>query len=428
MSYREDVKKEDNIEIRISSNDTFREIFQSSAEGIIMVNQAGNILVANPVSEKMFGYEAGELSGMSMENLLPERYRTDHVGMRQQFNQHPSPRRMGVGRDLMAARKDGSEFPVEVSLSYKEIKGQFLVMAFIIDITERKRAEEALRRSEEQLLIYASELEKKVQARTEALNKSITELEKEIDVRKKAEEDARQSLEKQRELNELKSKFVSIASHEFRTPLSTILSSASLVLQYKDKGELGKIDKHILRIKSNVNHLTGILNDFLNLGKLEEGKIDINAETIPVCDFLRDVQEEIKPILKDGQQIVLDCADGMNVYTDGRILRNILFNLLSNASKYSDQHKNIHISIVAEQDKVIFSVRDEGIGIPDTDKKYMFDRFFRASNATNIQGTGLGLNIVKRYVDLLGGNIYFDSEYGKGSVFSVDIPVDKPNL
>src|SRR5690606_8901907 len=124
----------------------------------------------------------------------------------------------GIGRDLMAKRKDGVEFPVEVSLSYKEIKGELLVMAFVIDITERKKAEEALKSSEEQLLIYAAELERKVQTRTEALNQSINELEKEIEVRKRAEEEARRALEKERELNELKSKFVSIASHEFRTP------------------------------------------------------------------------------------------------------------------------------------------------------------------------------------------------------------------
>lgn len=411
------------INIEITSNDTFREIFQGSAEGIIMVNREGTILLANPVSEKMFGFEEGELIGMSLERLIPNRFRGNHHHLRQSFHEHPSPRRMGVGRDLTASRKDGSEFPVEVSLSYKESKGDFVVMAFIIDITERKRAEEALKSSEEQLLIYAAELERKVQARTEALNLSVRELEKEVEVRKRAEEEARKALEKERELNDLKSKFVSIASHEFRTPLSTIMSSASLVSQYKQKGEYEKIDKHTTRIKSNVNHLTAILNDFLSLGKLEEGRVEINPEPTILAEFLKEVQEELKSSLKEGQKIILECPnDGQVIRVDSRILRNVLFNLLSNASKYSDFNKKIYLGCSASDESIKINVRDEGIGIPNDDKKHMFDRFFRASNATNIQGTGLGLNIVKRYIDLLDGSIDFESEYGKGSTFIVTIP------
>jgi PAS domain S-box-containing protein len=411
------------FDLKISSNDTFREIFQGSAEGIIMVNRDGIILLANPVSEQMFGFEKGELIGQSLENLLPERFRGGHSHLRENFNNHPSPRRMGIGRDLMAMRRDGSEFPVEVSLSYKQIKDDFLVMAFIIDITERKRAEEALKSSEEQLLIYAAELERKVQARTEALNQSIEELEKEIEVRKKAEDEAKNALEKERELNELKSKFVSIASHEFRTPLSTIMSSASLVSQYLQKGDIVKIDKHTARIKSNVNHLTAILNDFLSLGKLEEGRIELNREEINLYDFLKEIQEELKPSLKDGQKIQVDCtSENKKIYTDSRILRNSLFNLLSNASKYSDSNKTIYLRCHSFTGQVLISVIDEGIGIPEDDKKHMFDRFFRASNATNIQGTGLGLNIVKRYIDLLEGSISFESEYGKGSKFTITLP------
>lgn len=409
--------------LQITSNDTFREIFQGSAEGIIMVNREGIIMLANPVSEQMFGYGEGELIGQSLENLLPERFRGGHSHLRENFNKHPAPRRMGVGRDLMAMKKDGSEFPVEVSLSYKQFKDDFFVVAFIIDITERKRAEEALKSSEEQLLIYAAELERKVQARTEALNKSVHELEKEIEVRKKAEEEARIALIKERELNELKSKFVSIASHEFRTPLSTIMSSASLVSQYLQKGDFEKIDKHTARIKSNVNHLTAILNDFLSLGKLEEGRIEINPETFVLDEFLKEIQEELKASLKDGQEIILECVpQNQTITTDARIIRNSLFNLLSNAIKYSDANKKIYLSSSTDNGNVTIKVRDEGIGIPEDDKRHMFDRFFRASNATNIQGTGLGLNIVKRYIELLEGTISFESEYGKGSTFTITFP------
>lgn len=390
-----------------------------------MVDQRGMILLANQVSEKMFRYEQGGLIGVVVEDLLPEHVRSRHVEYRKTFAAHPEPRPMGMGRDLIAKRKDGSTFPVAVSLSYTNIDGEVLVMAFISDITERKKAEEALKRSEEQLLVYASELEKKVHSRTEDLNSTITALEKEILERKKAEEESRKALDRERELNELKSKFVSIASHEFRTPLTSVMSSASLIDQYIERQEPDKIKKHVQRIKSSVNHLTSILNDFLSLGKLEEGKIDVKKEVINIDEFTKEVREEITPTLKPGQDLIIEQKSRfVEISTDPRIFRNILFNLISNASKYSDENKRIWIECIQKTDKVDFIIRDEGIGIPKEDQKHMFDRFFRASNAGQVQGTGLGLNIVKRYVDLLGGSISFSSEYGKGSIFTVTIPIE----
>lgn len=406
------------------SNESFRQIFQSSVEAIIMVDQSGTIMLANPVSEQMFGYAQDGLIGLIVEDLLPEDIRAKHVGYRKSFSVHPEPRPMGKGRDLIAKRKDGSQFPVSISLSYTSVEGEILVMAFISDITERKKAEQALKRSEEQLLVYASELEKKVQSRTEDLNSTITALEKEVYVRKKAEEEAHKALDREKELNELKSKFVSIASHEFRTPLSTVMSSASLINQYNERGEIEKVNKHVLRIKSSVNHLTSILNDFLSLGKLEEGKMDVIKEPIDIREFLKEISEEIAPTLKTGQELHFNFMNGPDkVNSDTRILRNILFNLVSNASKYSEPNKRIYIDCSSENIGVIFAVRDEGIGIPKEDQKHMFDRFFRASNAGSVQGTGLGLNIVKRYVELLGGRISFITEDGRGSIFTVWIPV-----
>jgi PAS domain S-box-containing protein len=407
-----------------NSNETFRQIFQSSVEAIIMVDQQGKILLANPVSERMFGYEKDSLIGLVVEDLLPEQMRHRHVSYRKNFTAHPEPRPMGMGRDLIAKRRDNSQFPVSVSLSYSLIENEVLTMAFISDITERKIAEEALKRSEEQLLVYASELEKKVQSRTEDLNSTITALEKEIHERKRAEEEARKALDRQRELNELKSKFVSIASHEFRTPLSTVMSSASLINQYIDRKEIDKVSKHVLRIKSSVNHLTSILNDFLSLGKLEEGKIDVNKEAINISEFLLEVDEEITPTLKPGQSLGIHCDPSVEyLNSDSRVLRHILFNLISNASKYSEEHKEISVECFVDTKNICFAIRDQGIGIPVEDHKHMFERFFRASNAGNVQGTGLGLNIVRRYVDLLEGTISFNSEFGKGSVFTVLIPI-----
>lgn len=395
-----------------------------------MVDAAGIIQLANKAAEQMFGYQAGELPGKPLEVLLPQRYREGHAKHRESFRQAPSPRKMGVGRDLLAVRKNGTEFPVEVSLSHHQISNQFIVIAFIIDITERKKAEEAVKRSEEQLLLYAAELERKVRARTDALNKSIEDLERanhflqeQIAERKKAEEEVKHALERERELNELKSKFVSIASHEFRTPLSTVLSSASLVMQYKEKGDLAKIDKHIQRIKSSVSHLTNILNDFLSLGKLEEGRIDIAKEPLYLRDFLHEVIEEMKPQLKEKQNLTLQLiGKEKSIHTDPKVLRNILFNLISNASKYSEAGKSIAINVTFWENHFEIAVIDQGIGIPKDDIKHLFERFFRASNAGQVQGTGLGLNIVKRYVELLNGEINFTSQEGKGSTFTIILP------
>ncbi len=412
-----------NTPLSLVSNDSFREIFQSMSEGIVMVDDTGKIVIANKVAEHIFGYDENELTGFTMEKLLPERYRKNHTNHRKGFNAHPEPRRMGFGRDLTGLRKDGNEFPVEISLSYTQIKGKLLVMAFISDITLRKKAEDALKQSEEQLIVYAAELEKKVQSRTDALHKTIQELEKEVIERKKAEEEAQKSLGRERELNDLKTKFVSIASHEFRTPLSTVLSSASLINQYNERGEQDKVIKHVQRIKSSVNHLTSILNDFLSLGKLEEGIIEINPEFTNAKEFLEEVREEITPTLKVGQELLLKyLTDEKILYTDPKILRNILFNLLSNASKYSGINKTIGVQFNYIDNQFIFKISDNGIGIPKEDQHHMFERFFRASNAGNVQGTGLGLNIVRRYVELLSGSITFESEYEKGSVFTVSIP------
>lgn len=413
-----------NVSKSLVTDDAFREIFHSMSEGIVMVDEQGIIVAANPVAESVFGYGKDELTGLPLELLLPERFRSRHVHFRKGFNMHPEPRRMGFGRDLTAIRRDGREFPVEISLSYTQVAGKILVMAFISDITERKKSEEALKRSEEQLIVYAAELEKKVQSRTEALHKTIRELEIEVHERKRAEEEARKSLERERELNDLKTKFVSVASHEFRTPLSAVLSSASLINQYNDRAERDKVGKHVQRIKSSVNQLTSILNDFLSLGKLEEGVLDIVHGVIPVKEFTEGVMEELALTLKEGQHLKVTYASGLTeVISDHRILRNILFNLVSNASKYSPAHKDIGIVFNSSDKSFSFSVVDQGIGIPLADQKHLFDRFFRASNAGNEQGTGLGLNIVKRYVELLQGNIAFRSEYQHGSVFEVTLPL-----
>jgi signal transduction histidine kinase len=205
--------------------------------------------------------------------------------------------------------------------------------------------------------------------------------------------------------------------------LSAVLSSASLISQYNERGEREKVGKHVQRIKSSVDQLTSILNDFLSLGKLEEGVLEAVHGAIPVKEFTEGVIEELMPTLKKGQHLTPRYENEVHeVISDHHILRNILFNLVSNASKYSPSNKDIEIIFRSTDTTFSFSVADQGIGIPPDDQKHLFERFFRASNAGNEQGTGLGLNIVKRYVELLKGRITFSSQYQHGSVFEVTLP------
>jgi PAS domain S-box-containing protein len=237
---------------------------------------------------------------------------------------------------------------------------------------------------------------------------------------KKVEEDLREALNKERELGELKSRFVSMASHEFRTPLSTILSSASLSAQYTLTEQQDKREKHYQKIKSSVTSLTGILNDFLSLSRLEEGRVEVHLEDVDFNIFCMEMAEEINPVLKQGQHIfVKHSHESMVLTMDKKLMKMILANLLTNASKYSDEGAEIHCIVKKDNNALEIDIIDQGIGIPEEDKPHMFDRFFRASNAMNIKGTGLGLNIVKRYVELMGGTIKFRSELGKGSTFTV---------
>ncbi len=245
-------------------------------------------------------------------------------------------------------------------------------------------------------------------------------VEQNITESKMVEENIKNALKKERDLGELKTRFVSMASHEFRTPLSTILSSVSLIKKYLENENPEKIDKHISRIKSSVSNLTNILNDFLSLGKLEEGKIAVHKEKISIQHFANELTEEMQSQAKNGQNINFQFSGDSDVFEiDKGILRNIITNLLSNALKYSPENTEIYFSSEISNSILTISVKDSGIGIPIEEQKFLFDRFFRAKNASNIQGTGLGLNIVKKYVELMGGQISFTSSPEKGTIFTV---------
>jgi signal transduction histidine kinase len=241
---------------------------------------------------------------------------------------------------------------------------------------------------------------------------------------RKSQEDLKEALDKEKELSDLKSRFVSTASHEFRTPLSTILSSASLISRYTQADEQENREKHISRIKSSVQMLTRILDDFLSLSKLEQGAVVLQPESIVFDQFLHNVADAMEGFLKPDQRIVIkNQTNNLVLESDLGVLRNILYNLLTNASKYSESGE-IHCFSTVTEGNLIVEVTDHGMGIPEEEQKHLFERFFRAYNATNIQGTGLGLYIVSNYLKLLGGTISFDSVEGQGTTFKILIPIN----
>lgn len=241
---------------------------------------------------------------------------------------------------------------------------------------------------------------------------------------KKAEEDLLRALRIEQELNDLKSRFISMASHEFRTPLSAIHSSAILIQKQNEPGKEEKRLRYLKQIQNNVRNLVVILDDFLSLSKLEEGRMDCQPETFDLLDLIRSVLEELESNLKVGQHFFEDFEiTSMLVELDPKLMRHILVNLLSNAIKYSPEKSAIFIHIRADEDFLNIAVQDEGMGIPKEEHDQLFNRFFRAKNAVNIPGTGLGLHIVKHYTELMGGAIAFKSRLGEGSTFYLKLPV-----
>lgn len=397
-------------------------LFEHSTEGMVLTNGEGIIVLINPAAQRMFGYTEQEITGHAIETLIPDHCRAKHINLRTGFYEYPQHRVMGHGRELYGKKKDGSEIPVEVSLSFYKRGAELFVLAFIVDITTRKAIEDNSRLQQKQLEQMAidmrllnAELETKVEERTMILREALRELER-------SQHDLNEALNKEKELNEIKSRFVSMASHEFRTPLSTVLSSAALVSRYNQQGDHEKSEKHVKKIKDAVKHLSDLLEDFLSLGKLEEGKVHVLVEPVEINENLKEIIEEVQAIAKKDQIINLDCNACEIFYTDRKLLRNIIINLLSNALKFSPESCTILLKATMHEGELLIAVEDNGIGISEEDQPHLFSSFFRGTNAINIQGTGLGLHIVKRYVELIQGTIALKSAINLGTTVMVSLP------
>ncbi len=414
------------------SRNTLEAIIGNAVDGIIIIDNRGRIQMTNEATSLLFGYGAEEMLGQNINMLMPEPHRSAHDGYLQNYMATGEGQIIGVGREVQGKRKNGELFPFRLGVSRIETEVGLLFTGVIHDLTEEHKAKE-------EIINLNRELEQKVEERTEKLTEVVNKLlqsnlklEEQIKERRAAEEalkqneeELRKALEREKELSELKSRFVSMASHEFRTPLTTIASSSELIKLYTDTAQQPKREKHLRRIQSAVTNLTGILGDFLSLSKLEEGKISNVPSPVSLPELLEESVDDVHVLLKKEQSVVRD-FEGLDeeVMIDKKILKNIMLNLLSNAIKYSDPGTTVWLTARLEQGTLKVRVQDEGIGIPESDQKHLFSRFFRADNAVNIQGTGLGLNIVHRYLELLGGSIDFESVEGKGTTFFFEVPID----
>jgi PAS domain S-box-containing protein len=531
----------------INETNQYEAFFKHASIGIVVVNKNGEITKANPFLLSLFGYEEGEMIGKKIEILIPGMFHHHHQHHREAYNHNPKNRPMGIGMELYGKKKDGTEFPVEVSLSSYESNGERFSFAFITDNTIRindknkifklnndlessvdNRTKELTRTlkvlellnerhsialanqkailDNAKVMLFAMNAEGLIQffnpeairltgydsaevvkkqnptffnnpedievcrqelidhhqiftsnafevIKQKSLLNEINSLEcsfvnkkKEkvpvsltitpiknkqnkligfmgvaIDIseRKKAEINLLEALSKEKKLGELKSRFVSMASHEFRTPLSTILSSAYLIEKYNKSSDQAQRKKHIDRIVSAVNNLTNILNEFLSVGKIEEGKLAQHLSTFNLKEFIENIIKEMKSILKKGQYIHYVHEGKEEILLDNSLFKNIVLNLLSNAIKFSSENSPIHISTSFLNDDFRVQVRDHGIGIPKEDQEHLMDRFFRGTNAVNIQGTGLGLHIVSKYVEQMKGVITYESQINKGTTFNI---------
>jgi PAS domain S-box-containing protein len=410
--------------ILLKEKEKFEALFQYASMGILVINEAGEITMANNFLLSQFGYtNTEELIGKKVDALIPSRYHHNHEKHLEHYNKKPERRPMGIGKDLFGIKKDGTEFPVEISLShYGATEGSFAI-AFIIDITKRKEIENAVVQQKEQLADINlkieelnNDLEQKVELRTQQLQETLVQLQN-------SKEELTKALSKEKELSDLKSRFVSMASHEFRTPLSTILSSASLVAKYTETQQQENRDKHIQRIKTSVNNLTDLLNEFLSIGKIEDGKITAHYTAFNIKEMLETVVAEMQNLVKPGQYIQYSHHGEAVVNLDPALLRNVVLNLLSNAIKFSPEKGLILISSAQQETEIIITVKDSGIGISKDDQEHLFERFFRGTNASNIQGTGLGLHIVSKYIELMDGQITYTSELEKGTEFIIKFTV-----
>jgi two-component system sensor kinase FixL len=385
-------------------------IIEHAIDGIITIDERGRIEKINPAACKLFNYTPEEAIGQNVSILMPKPDKQQHDEYLERYQRTGHAHVIGIGREVVGQKKDGSQFPFRLAISEVQYSGRKIYTGFIHDLSREKEAESQLKE-------YAAHLEELVEDRTQSLKATVGALER-------AKEEVSISLEKEKELGLLKSRFVSIASHEFRTPLTSIQLSVSLIEKYAEAFNSTNIAKHVSKIKGAVSNLTAILNDFLSLEKLESGREEPAYNEFNLVQFAEQITEEMQVVTKKDQNIIYHhTGTNSTVDLDQNLLKNCVVNLINNAIKYSGENSFIGFTTEINQTQCIITISDNGIGIPEADQKHLFEAFFRAHNTGNIPGSGLGLNIVARYVSLMNGLINFKSEVNAGTLFTIIFPM-----
>jgi len=376
----------------------FRRLLDAAPDAILEVDSQGRIVLINQTAEKMFGYSRDELMGLNVETLVPASMRAGHVAHRTSYTAHPQMRPMGTGLELHAQRKDGSLFPVEISLSPNPNEEGERVIALVRDITARRQVEDRLKAIQEQ---YTAELSAKNQ-QLEARN---------LDVER---------------ANRLKSEFLASMSHELRTPLHTIIGFSELLTEELE-GPLNDKQKRFLgHILQDSRHLLDLINEILDLSKIEAGRLELQKEEM---DFAGCLQEVVGGIQQQAaaKSIRLEVNNEYRgtLYADRTRVKEILYNLLSNALKFTPDGGHVWVQTVVQGRELHVLVGDTGIGVHPEEHHTIFEKFYQVGSTTKgtREGTGLGLPITRKLVELHGGQIRLESSPGEGSRFSFTLPL-----
>ncbi|MBZ5491150.1 MAG: PAS domain-containing sensor histidine kinase [Acidobacteriia bacterium] len=376
----------------------YRKLLHAVPDAILEVDEQGRITILNEAAERMFGYTRAEFLGLNVENLVPAAMRSGHAKHRSSYAAHPNTRPMGTGLELQGQRKDGSLFPVEISLSPNWIEGSLHVIASVRDISERKAVENRIRILREQ---YTSELTMKNE-QLEARNQEVERA------------------------NSLKTEFLASMSHELRTPLHTIIGFSELLGEQLEGPLTEKQQRFVGHILQDARHLLELINEVLDISKIESGRLELKRESF---DFNACIEEVMAGIRHQAatKNIQLENKNAFHdsLYADRVRLKEILYNLLNNAVKFTPETGRVWIEAARQGDALHISVCDTGIGIPEREQPSIFEKFYQVGDTTGgvREGTGLGLPITKHLVEVHGGAISVASQPGKGSSFRLVLPL-----
>jgi PAS domain S-box-containing protein len=376
----------------------YRKLLEAAPDAILEVNQEGQIMLLNEAAERMFGYSRGELLGLNVESLVPASMRGGHARHRASYAERPNTRPMGTGLELLGQRKDGSLFPVEISLSPNWIGGSLHVIASVRDISERKSVEDRLRALREQ---YTAELTIK----NEQLEARNLEVER---------------------ANSQKTEFLASMSHELRTPLHTIIGFSELLTEQLEGPLTEKQHRFVGHILQDARHLLELINEILDISKIESGRLELKRESF---DFSQIVEEVLGGIRHQAaaKNISVENKNSFrhSLHADRLRVKEILYNLLNNAVKFTPDGGRVWLECFGEGDILHIAVCDTGIGIPAKEHPSIFEKFYQVGDTTGgvREGTGLGLPITKHLVELHGGSISVESRPGAGSRFILTLPL-----